>query len=219
MGTLTTLDAVIFFGSLLVIMGVGLWAGRKEEDSEDFYLAGRTTRWWGVAGSIFGSNVSANHLVGMMGVGFAIGFAQSHFEITAIAGLLVLCYAFLPMYRKLKVFTLSEYLARRYNEPSRLAYALIMVIVMVVIQMVPGFYIGSRSVNILLQGGEQAIAKAVVGENGQLTEIKIATPGKGYANVPTVKIDQKTRSERAVARFMKLMHAVSSTKMAMTEKT
>ena len=45
-----------------------------------------------MAGSIFGSNVSANHIVGMMGVGFSLGFVESHFEITAIAGLLLLCY-------------------------------------------------------------------------------------------------------------------------------
>ena len=105
---LTTFDLIIFFGSLIAIMGVGMWAGREEEDSEDFYLAGKRTKWWGVAGSIFGSNVSANHLVGMMGVGFAFGFAQSHFEITAIVGLLVLTYLLLPVYRKLNVFTLSD---------------------------------------------------------------------------------------------------------------
>lgn len=151
-GFLSTLDLVIFFGSLLAIMAVGLWVGRKEEDTEDYYLAGRQTRWWGVAGSVFGSNVSANHVAGMMGVGFAIGFAQSHFEITAIAGLLMLCYVFLPMYRKLNVFTLSQYLEKRYNTVSAVAYTIIMVAIIVVAQMVPGFYFGSRSVNELLQG-------------------------------------------------------------------
>ena len=150
---LTSLDVVVFVGSLLAVMGMGLWAGRNEATSEDYYLAGRNTSWWGVAASIFGSNVSANHIVGMMGIGFSIGFAQSHFEISAIAGLLVMCYAFLPIYRRLQVYTLSEYLEKRYNDQCRLIYAIIMVIVMVVIQMVPAFYIGSRSVNILLQGG------------------------------------------------------------------
>ena len=65
-------------------------------------------------------------MVGMMGVGFAVGFAQSHFEITAIAGLLMLCYLLLPVYRKLKIYTLSEYLSKRYDlllihisEPTR----------------------------------------------------------------------------------------------------
>ena len=97
-------------------MAVGVWAGRKEDTAQDFYLAGKKTRWWGVAGSIFGSNISANHMVGMMGVGFTLGFVESQFEITAIAGLLLLCYGFLPVYRKLNVYTLSEYLGRRYNE-------------------------------------------------------------------------------------------------------
>ena len=157
---LTPIDLVIFFGSLIAVMGVGLWAGRKEETSSDYYLAGKTTRWWGVAGSIFGSNVSANHIIGFVGLGFSVGFAQSHFEITAIAGLLLLCYGFLPMYRKLNLYTLSQYLGRRYDDRSRILYALIMIVVMVIIQMVPGFYIGSRSLNILLQGGPGEIDPA-----------------------------------------------------------
>ena len=92
---LGTLDYVIFFGALIGAMAVGMWAGRKEDTSEDYFLAGKGLRWFGVAGSIFGSNVSANHMVGMMGVGFSIGFAQSHFEIGAILGLLLLCFGFL----------------------------------------------------------------------------------------------------------------------------
>ena len=86
---LSPLDIVIFFGSLVGVMALGLWAGRKEDTSEDYFMAGRKTPWWGVAASIFGSNISANQFVGMMGLGFSIGFAQSHFEISAIAGLLV----------------------------------------------------------------------------------------------------------------------------------
>jgi len=149
MGTFTPLDLCVFVGSLLAVMIVGLWAGRKEDTSEDYYLAGKSTRWWGVAGSIFGSNVSANHIVGMMGVGFSLGFVESHFEITAIAGLLLLCYGFLPVYRRLNLYTLSEYLGRRYNEPCRVIYAMLMLTTIVIIQMVPAFYIGSRSLNIL----------------------------------------------------------------------
>ena len=190
---LSTTDLIIFFGSLIAVMGMGLWVGRKEDSSEDYFLAGRNTRWWGVAGSIFGSNVSANHIVGMMGVGFAVGFAQSHFEITAIAGLLMLCYFFLPVYRKLNVYTLSDYLSRRYDDRSRFSYALIMVIIMVVIQMVPGFYIGSRSINILLQGdtGRKAVAEAVAAPDGKLSEIKILHGGEAYGTAPKVLINNK----------------------------
>ena len=183
-------DYYIFFGSLVLIMAVGLWAGRREESSSDYFLAGRDARWWGVAGSIFGSNVSANHLVGMMGVGFAFGFAQSHFEITAIAGLLMLCYLFLPVYRKLNIYTLSEYLGKRYDDRCRIAYAVIMLLVIVVIQMVPGFYIGSRSINILMaeDTGQKAVARAVVDSNGTVTGGLILNAGRGYMNDPVVKL-------------------------------
>ena len=75
----TTLDIVIFFFSVLGAMTVGLVVSRRDgRSSEDYFLAGRKTRWWGVAASIYGSNVSAIHLIGMLGAGFAIGFAQSH---------------------------------------------------------------------------------------------------------------------------------------------
>ena len=125
----TALDLIFFFGSLVLVMGVGLMASRREKSAEEFFLAGRSVRWWGVAGSIFGSNVSANHLVGMLGIGYSIGFAQSHFEFGAVVALMLLAYGFLPVYRKLGVFTLSDYLGRRYDGRSQTLYALILVLV------------------------------------------------------------------------------------------
>lgn len=161
--TLGTLDYVIFFGTLIAAMAVGMWAGRKEDTSEDYFLAGKGLRWFGVAGSIFGSNVSANHMVGMMGVGFSIGFAQSHFEIGAIGGLLFLCFGFLPVYRKLNLYTLSEYLGKRYDDRSRVCYALIMIIIMAGVQMIPALYIGSRTICELM-GGEALVSNTVSDE-------------------------------------------------------
>ena len=60
-------------------MGFSFMVSKGESDSEDYFMAGRSIPWWGVAGSVFGTNVSANHLVGMLGIGFSIGFAQSHY--------------------------------------------------------------------------------------------------------------------------------------------
>ena len=170
-----TIDLVIFFVALIGVMAVGFLVGKREESSsEDYFLAGRTIPWFGVAGSIFGSNVSANHMVGMMGIGFSIGFAQSHFELGAILGLMVLCYGFLPVYRKLQVYTLSEYLGRRYDERSRIAYAIIMVIIMAVVQMVPGLYIGARSICVLMGGNalEQVVVDADTGN--EATDVEAA---------------------------------------------
>ena len=148
-GILTTVDFVVFFGLLLGVMAIGLWAGRHEDGSaQDYFLAGKDTPWWAVAGSIFGSNVSANHMVGMMAVGFGAGFVISHLEITAIAGLLLLCYFFLPVYRKLHIFTLSDYLSKRFDDRSRVAYAVIMVTIIVMVMMLPAFYLDrARSIS------------------------------------------------------------------------
>lgn len=172
----TPVDFVVFLVLLIVAMVIGLIAGRREETSEDYFLAGRQIPWWGVAGSIFGSNVSANHMVGMMGIGFSIGFAQSHFELGAIAGLMMLCYGFLPVYRKLRIYTLSEYMERRYDQRSRIAYALIMLFIMAVIHMSQGLYIGARSSCVLLGGAAMS-----GGGQAETTAIAPAEPGDADA--------------------------------------
>jgi SSS family solute:Na+ symporter len=149
-----TFDLIVFVASLFLVMIIGLLAARhsagEEETSEDYFLAGRNIPWWGVAGSIFGTNVSANHIVGMLGVGYSIGFAQSHFELGAVAGLLILAYLFLPVYMNLKIYTLSEYLGKRYNDLSRLLYTCFLII-LILVQMIAAFYIGSRSLMLLLR--------------------------------------------------------------------
>ena len=150
--TLTPLDIGIFVASIVLVMGVGLWTGRKEKDTKDFFLAGRAVPWWGVAGSIFGTNVSAAQLVGMMGIGYSIGFAQSHFELGAIFALMLLAYVFFPLYRRMGLYTLSEYLGHRYDERARVAYSIISLMAIGLIYMVMGFYIGSRSMLFLLRG-------------------------------------------------------------------
>ena len=149
---LTAFDIGIFLASILAVLAIGLWAGRKEDTSEDFYLAGKTVPWWGVAGSIFGTNVSADHLVGMLGIGYSIGFAQAHFEYGAIAGLLMLAFLFLPLYRRMGLYTLSEYLAKRYDDRSSVLYSAFNILLMVFVRMALGFYIGARALSFLLDG-------------------------------------------------------------------
>ena len=192
---LSTLDYIIFFATLIGAMLVGFIVGRKEDTSEDYFLAGRSIRWFGVAGSIFGSNVSANHMIGMLGVGFSIGFAQSHFELGAIAGLLLMCYGFLPVYRKLKVYTLSEFLEHRYDHRSRLMYAIIMVILMAFVQMVPALYIGSRTICELM--GNDAIVTEANPSTGTESETSETGP-KVKGNRTVAEIAQPNKVKRSV---------------------
>lgn len=147
---LSGLDLLVFLACLGAVMGIGLLAGGREQTSDEYYLASRSMPWWGVAGSVFGTNVSANHLVGMLGVGFSIGFAQSHFELGAVFALLALAYLLLPVFAGLRVHTLSEYLAGRYDERASLLYS-VTTLLLIAAQMTALFYVGSRSMSLLLR--------------------------------------------------------------------
>ena len=154
---LGSFDLFILIGCLLFLVGASAWAGRKKKNSEDYFMAGRSLRWWSVAGSIYGTNIHAQQIIGMMGIGFSIGFAQSHYEVLAVPAILILCYVFIPIYRKREVFTLSQFLEHRYNEYARLAYT-ILIIVFILVQLIAGFYIGSRTLGLLFQGSSFEIS-------------------------------------------------------------
>jgi solute:Na+ symporter, SSS family len=144
-------DIVVVVAALLFLVVASMYSSFKKKDSEEYFMAGRSLRWWSVAGSIFGTNIHAQQIIGMMGIGYSIGFAQSHYEIWAIPAILVLCYVFIPIYRKKNFFTLSQFLETRFNSQARLVYTCLMVI-FIMIQLVGGFYIGSRTLGLLFEG-------------------------------------------------------------------
>jgi SSS family solute:Na+ symporter len=156
---LQTVDIAVLVGTMLAIAAFGMYMGRREEGTADYFLAGRSIAWWAVAGSIFGTNVSSHHMVGMMGAGLKEGFAQANFEFGAIAGLLMLCYFFLPLYRRMGVYTLSEYLGRRYDDRSRMLYSLTNM-AFLLIQMCGTLVLGALTVTTLLEGSAWSITYA-----------------------------------------------------------
>ncbi len=151
------LDVAILAGSIIGVTLFGMWIGRKEESTSDYYLAGKTVAWWAVAGSIFGTNISSHHMVGMMGAGLKEGFAQANFEFGAIFGLLTLCYFFLPFYRRMGLYTLSQYLGRRFDERSRLVYSLTNM-AFLLIQMVGTMILGALTMATLTADSPYAIS-------------------------------------------------------------
>lgn len=150
-----TLDLLVFFAALSLVLIVGWWAGRRDSPessggkADDYFLAGRSVPWWSIAGSIFGTNISAAHMVGMLGVGYSIGFAQAHYELGAVLALFALCYLFLPVYRKMGLVTLSQFLERRYGSGAGVLYSGIM-LVLILVQLTAAYYIGARSFVYLL---------------------------------------------------------------------
>jgi len=151
------LDMFVLVSSIVGVTLIGMWIGSREKGTVDYYLAGKSIAWWAVAGSIFGTNISSHHMVGMMGAGLKEGFAQANFEFGAIFGLLMMCYFFLPFYRRMGVFTLSEYLGRRFDERSRLVYS-VTNMAFLLIQMVGTMILGALTIATLTADSQYAVS-------------------------------------------------------------
>lgn len=150
LGTLQPLDILVLVVMLAIMPTAGIIIALRKKTAEDYFLAGRTIRWWAVAGSVFGTNVSSFHLIGMLGIGYSIGFVQAHYEIVFPA-ILLLCFVFLSSYRRLDVFTLSQYLEVRYNDKARLLYTILLILI-ILVQLVGAFYVGSLTLQWLFGG-------------------------------------------------------------------
>ena len=115
----------------LIVFGVAIWSGRKERaeaSASNFFLAGRNVGWFVIGASVFASNIGSEHLIGLAGTGAASGVAVAQFEILAAFALLLLGWFFVPFYLASGVFTMPEFLERRYSQGARLYLAIISVI-------------------------------------------------------------------------------------------
>jgi SSS family solute:Na+ symporter len=130
--TLSTLDWVVIVAYFLITFGVAIWATMIERKSagttKDYFLAGRDAGWFLVGGSLFASNIGSEHLVGLAGTGAASGVAVAQFEILASLILLILGWVFVPFYLRSGVFTMPEFLERRYSTGARWYLAIVSII-------------------------------------------------------------------------------------------
>ena len=150
MGTLDWLDwlmIALYFGLLL---GVAWWVIRKRRDTaDDYFLAGRNLGWWVVGASIFASNIGSEHVVGLAGSGAKDGVALAHYELHAWC-LLVLAWVFVPFYARSLVFTMPEFLERRFSPASRYVLSVVSLITFVVSKIAVGIFAGGVVFSTLL---------------------------------------------------------------------
>jgi SSS family solute:Na+ symporter len=125
---LATVDLIIIGVYFAVVFGIGLYFARKERTSEDYFLAGRDIGWFFIGASLFVSNISTEHFIGLSGTGASSGLAVGHFEWLACLILLILGWVFVPFYLRSNVFTMPEFLERRFNRASAVYLAGISII-------------------------------------------------------------------------------------------
>src|ERR1700743_3772777 len=112
---LSTVDIIIIGLYFCVVFAIGFYFSRKERTSTDYFLAGRNVGWVAIGASLFVSNISTEHFIGLAGSGASSGLAVGHFEWLACFMLLILGWVFVPFYLRSNVFTMPEFLERRFN--------------------------------------------------------------------------------------------------------
>jgi solute:Na+ symporter, SSS family len=113
--SLATLDLVIIGVYFCIVFSIGLYFSLKKRSSEEYFLAGRDIGWFFIGASLFVSNISTEHFIGLSGTGASSGLAVGHFEWLACLILLLLGWVFVPFYLRSNVFTMPEFLERRFN--------------------------------------------------------------------------------------------------------
>lgn len=150
MKTLDTLDWITISMYFLVLLGIAVWViRRKKENTEDYFLAGRNVGWFVVGASIFASNIGSEHVVGLAGTGASNKLPLLIYEIHAWI-VLMLGWLFLPFYARAGVFTMPEFLEKRFDARSRWILSVFSIVAYVLTKISVTIYAGGVVVSALL---------------------------------------------------------------------
>ncbi|MES2005224.1 MAG: sodium/sugar symporter [Bacteroidota bacterium] len=151
MHTLQTADYIVFFLYFLVVAAYGFFIYRKKKSatpsSKDFFLAEGSLTWWAIGASLIASNISAEHFIGMSGSGFALGLAISTYEWMAAATLIIVAVFIIPLYLKNRIFTMPQFLAKRYNDKVSTIMAVFWLLVYVFVNLTSIIYLGALAIS------------------------------------------------------------------------
>ena len=129
---LTWTDILVFAAFFAVVLGVSLWKSRRQQDSEDYFLAGRGLTWWLIGLSIVAANISTEQFVGMAGQGAgATGLAVTNWQLAGSVGIVIIAFTLLPRFLRAGIYTMPEYLEYRYNTTARAIMAVLTVVIYV----------------------------------------------------------------------------------------
>jgi SSS family solute:Na+ symporter len=124
--TFSNIDLLIIFLYLIASLGIGLYASRRSDrNTEEYFLGGRNFGWFAIGLTIFATNISSEHFIGLAGSGASRGLAVGQFELMAIFILILLGWILAPIYLKSGVMTMPEFLEKRFNRKIRKVFAVL----------------------------------------------------------------------------------------------
>ena len=136
------LDWIVIGVFCFALIGIVLWVvSQKNNNSADYFLGGKDATWIAIGASIFASNIGSEHLIGLAGAGASSGMAMAHWEIQGWM-ILILGWVFVPFYTRSMVYTMPEFLEKRYNKESRTILSVISLISYVLTKVAVTVYAG-----------------------------------------------------------------------------
>jgi SSS family solute:Na+ symporter len=149
---LSGFDLWVVAAYLAAIVGFGLWAGRGERSAADYFLAGRALPWWLIGLSFYASNMSGASFVGLVGASYEHGMAVFTYEWTATLVLVVFAFVMLPAFLRARIYTLPEYLERRFDRRCRELYGALTVIAVMFVDTAGALFAGGVVVSAVAPG-------------------------------------------------------------------
>jgi solute:Na+ symporter, SSS family len=156
-GSLVFADYLVFLLYFILVSFYGYWVYNKKKktvtDTKDFFLAEGSLTWWAIGASLIASNISAEQFIGMSGEGYFVGIAVAAYEWIAAIALIIIAVWFIPIYLKNKIYTMPQFLTRRYNESVALIMAVFWLFLYIFVNLTSILYLGAVAINGLV-GGE-----------------------------------------------------------------
>ena len=160
-GTFELLDYLIFGLYAITILGIGLWVSRdkkgKQKNAEDYFLASKSLPWWAVGASLIAANISAEQFIGMSGSGFTLGLAIASYEWMAAITLLVVGKYFLPIFIEKGLYTIPEFIEKRYSTNLKTILAIFWIALFVFVNLTTVLFLGGKALDTIIGVGDGSI--------------------------------------------------------------
>tara|TARA_B100000287_G_scaffold352296_1_gene341710 strand:- start:631 stop:2328 length:1698 start_codon:yes stop_codon:yes gene_type:complete len=162
------IDIIVFVSYCIVILSIGLYVSRDKKglgkSAEDYFLAGKSLPWWTIGASLIAANISAEQFIGMSGSGFALGLAIATYEWMAAITLLVVGKFFLPIYIEKKIYTIPEFVKKRYSNNLKTILAIFWISLFVFVNLTSVMYLGGKAMDTIFGSGDGSlITTSIIG--------------------------------------------------------
>ena len=157
----STIDIVVFSLYAVLILSIGLYVSRQKEgktkSAEDYFLAGKSLPWWAIGASLIAANISAEQFIGMSGSGFALGLAIASYEWMAAITLLVVGKFFLPIFIDKGLYTIPEFIEKRYSSNLKTILAVFWIALFVFVNLTTVLFLGGKALDTIIGSGDGSI--------------------------------------------------------------